>query len=678
MPESSRLGLGEIDESSGPERPSLSAHQAAQPDINSTKRSHHASRSARKDASTAPQSGPVFTDDPLTAGITIKAIHITELRDAINQARAHASLLAASWAEAITPGVTVKASHITEMRARIDEARTALGLAAASYTDPSLAAGTIIKAVHIQELRQRVTETLATNLAIPRDGHASLNYDTASNRITTDGFAYDAAGNQVRALIPDGMGSQRYRYDAANRLAQVRTDDNNTVIAAYTYGHSNERLVAEEGSARTYYVSEGGATTSEYTEFNNSGIVAWAKTYIYLGNRLLSTVTPNGAGGEAVEYHHPDRLGTRIVTNPSTGSWSEQVTLPFGTALGAESSGTPTNRRFTSYDRSTTTGLDYAVNRQYDSQQGRFTQVDPAGMRATTLISPQTLNLYAYCTNDPINQIDPSGLGLFSFLKKAFRGIAKFIAKVLTNKWVLLIAGIALGVLSGFAFYLAFSYATVNTTFLAYGIALAAMSALLIVGAYHQGFLRVVRTISGISGTITGIVGLVNHTINGSVFGTPPWNPNRRVGFFLEGEEVPEDGVLRFYIWAPKWHQRLASGIAVGYLLILNAVHQAFIGQSIFDTVTVRGDEITLSKNPRKFDVCDIFDAATVARAENPETWPTVKFATGVGLGVAAQEVGAVGALVAPDLAYVMLRQKCNTARICCITKQCPCTVKNY
>src|SRR5690606_16150465 len=112
--------------------------------------------------------------------------------------------------------------------------------------------------------------------------------------------------------------------------------------------------------------------------------------------RLLSMLTPNGSGGESSEYHHPDRLGTRIITNPLTGGWSEQVTLPFGNALGAESSGTPGKRRFTSYERSDTTQLDYAVNRQYDSQQGRFTTVDPIGMNSVDPANPQTLNLFAY------------------------------------------------------------------------------------------------------------------------------------------------------------------------------------------------------------------------------------------------------------------------------------------
>ncbi len=67
------------------------------------------------------------------------------------------------------------------------------------------------------------------------------------------------------------------------------------------------------------------------------------------------------------------------MTDPSNGTSFEQVSLPFGTALNAESTGA-TNRRFTSYDRSVTTGLDYAYDRHYDSQQGRFTQVDPIGM----------------------------------------------------------------------------------------------------------------------------------------------------------------------------------------------------------------------------------------------------------------------------------------------------------
>jgi len=274
---------------------------------------------------------------------------------------------------------------------------------------------------------------------VPGDGWASLHYDNASNRINDGGWGYDAAGNQTRAFV--GLGWQRYQYDAANRLVRVKADDNTTVVGAYTYADSNERLIAEESGTRTYYVAEGGATMAEYTETGGSTTPAFAKGYVYLGNRLISSVSPTGGGGEAIEYQHPDRLGTRVVTNPSTGGSFEQVTLPFGTALTSESTGA-TKRRFTSYERSDVTKLDYAVNRSYDSQQGRFTQVDPAGMNATSATSPQTLNLYAYCSNDPVNRVDPSGLGLFSFIGKIFNVFKKIL------KWVLIAVAIAFAIVA--------------------------------------------------------------------------------------------------------------------------------------------------------------------------------------------------------------------------------------
>jgi RHS repeat-associated protein len=98
----------------------------------------------------------------------------------------------------------------------------------------------------------------------------------------------------------------------------------------------------------------------------------------------------------------------------------------------------PSKKRFTSYDRSDATGLDYAVNRHYSSAQGRFTQVDPIGMGASSLGDPQTLNMYAYCGNDPINHVDPDGL----FIKKLFGGIGK------AFKWAFGVAAVLVAVVA--------------------------------------------------------------------------------------------------------------------------------------------------------------------------------------------------------------------------------------
>jgi len=258
------------------------------------------------------------------------------------------------------------------------------------------------------------------------DGYGTLSYDTTTNRITTPGFIYDAAGNQTQA----GTG-QTFIYDAAGRLARV-DNQSGVAVVSYTYGASNKRLIAHQGDTnapgRTVYVWEGDSVFAEYNESSAlPSVTQWAKNYIYLGGRLLATQEPNGNGGELVQYHHPDRRGTRLITNNANTSVVEQQTLPFGTALDSESTGVNTTaRRFTSYERSAQTGLDYAVNRHYDARQGRFTQVDPIGMSAVSLANPQTLNLYAYCANDPINNVDPNGLffgAVLGFVGRFFAGL---------------------------------------------------------------------------------------------------------------------------------------------------------------------------------------------------------------------------------------------------------------
>jgi RHS repeat-associated protein len=270
-----------------------------------------------------------------------------------------------------------------------------------------------------------------------KDGTPNLTYDNLTNRITNSGVNYDAAGNQTRALAEDGVTWLKYEYDAANRLQIIKKDDgspNGISWQAFQYGSTNQRLMDYDYLNGTFKIFGSGGSI-EYTEYA-SAVMTWTKSYTYLGDSILSTTTPNVSGGETTEFNHPDRLGTRIVTNQTAGTSTEQASLPFGTALGSETSRAE-SKRFTSYDRSARTGLDYAVNRTYDSKLGRFTQVDPIKMSSVSLDSPQTLNLYAYCGNDPINHTDSNGL-FFGFLKKLFNAINKILL------WVVVVIAIVL------------------------------------------------------------------------------------------------------------------------------------------------------------------------------------------------------------------------------------------
>ena len=272
----------------------------------------------------------------------------------------------------------------------------------------------------------------ADNSQIPLDGTPHLSYDQTSNRINISGYQYDVAGNQIRGK--DAAGNWiRMVYDYAGRL-QFVNDDNGNTKQGYNFSPSGGRLMNDDYTSgqKTFYLNLGGTTLTEYVEpvYLQPG---WSKSYTYFGDSQLATITPNGSGGEYIEFNHPDQLGTRVITNQPSGASYEQKTLPFGTALNAESTVQNNNKRFTSYDRSPATGLDYAVNRTYDSKLGRFTQVDPIGMSASSLSNPQTLNLYSYCGNDPINHTDPNGLffgSLFKWIGKAFKVFNKIL------KWV--------------------------------------------------------------------------------------------------------------------------------------------------------------------------------------------------------------------------------------------------
>lgn len=100
----------------------------------------------------------VFTDDPLTPGVTtIKAVHITELRALINGLRARYSLGSYSYTNAtITAGVSaVQARDFTEMRQALLGVYIAAARTPPTYATTPATSGTILAAALV-ELRAAV------------------------------------------------------------------------------------------------------------------------------------------------------------------------------------------------------------------------------------------------------------------------------------------------------------------------------------------------------------------------------------------------------------------------------------------------------------------------------------------------------------------------------------------
>jgi photosystem II stability/assembly factor-like uncharacterized protein len=97
----------------------------------------------------------LFSNEPLTPGVVVQAVHLSQLRTAVDAVRNLAGQGPGSYTDAAAAGVSIKAVHITQIRSALDVALTALGVAAGGYTDGSLA-GVVVKAVHQQEIRNRI------------------------------------------------------------------------------------------------------------------------------------------------------------------------------------------------------------------------------------------------------------------------------------------------------------------------------------------------------------------------------------------------------------------------------------------------------------------------------------------------------------------------------------------
>jgi RHS repeat-associated protein len=88
-----------------------------------------------------------------------------------------------------------------------------------------------------------------------------------------------------------------------------------------------------------------------------------------------------------------------------------QAHLPFGEDF-AES-GTQQKQHFTSYERDSESGLDYAINRGYAVSAGRFMQAD-SYKASGGAGNPQSWNRYSFVGNDPTNLTDPTWINLLS------------------------------------------------------------------------------------------------------------------------------------------------------------------------------------------------------------------------------------------------------------------------
>jgi RHS repeat-associated protein len=219
---------------------------------------------------------------------------------------------------------------------------------------------------------------------------SSVTVSASTNRLASP-FIYDAGGN----MTFDGINS--LVYDAENHT----TSASGTNAGAYVYDGNGLRvqkcLPSCGGSnPNTVYVFSGSKVIAEYD--NGAAVSSPSREYIYSGTALLARTDSSGA-----RYYHQDHLSNRLVTDSSGNTLEQMGHFPSGEQW-YNASGD--KLFFTTYERDSESGNDYAHTRYNVSRLARFSSPDPISGSTS---DPQSLNRYSYVRNMPVMLTDPVG-----------------------------------------------------------------------------------------------------------------------------------------------------------------------------------------------------------------------------------------------------------------------------
>ena len=216
-------------------------------------------------------------------------------------------------------------------------------------------------------------------------------------------YGYDENGNLTSKIVTKGnkVDTWEYSYDLLNQLEQVKK--NGDIVSSYIYDPNGFRVQKVGSKGRVDYVPLLNGEVGYRKEFSTGK----EYSFIYVGGTHLARV--NGViGGDGEKFfYHNDHEGTALVVTDENGNKVvDRDFAPFGEKIKTNDREEPysdeTEDGFTGKDWDEDVGLYYYNARWYDAGVGRFITED-------SVEDPNNPNEYAYCANNPVNNIDPTG-----------------------------------------------------------------------------------------------------------------------------------------------------------------------------------------------------------------------------------------------------------------------------
>ncbi|MFC4812911.1 RHS repeat domain-containing protein [Paenibacillus sp. GCM10023250] len=213
-------------------------------------------------------------------------------------------------------------------------------------------------------------------------------------------YGYDARGNRT-SLISDATPSIdnfNYTYDEWNQLTKVTDKDAATV--SYTYNGDGQLYERTAGGTKTRYYWDDQRLIGEATV---SGTTITPKASYVYGIGLLERIDGNNLTRATYLFNgHQDVVELRDNSGTVLNKYTYDI---WGRPLSvSETIDNPFWYSSEYWDKKT--GLQYLRARWYNPETARFTSEDTF---EGELKNPNSLNLYVYALNNPLNYSDPTG-----------------------------------------------------------------------------------------------------------------------------------------------------------------------------------------------------------------------------------------------------------------------------
>lgn len=222
----------------------------------------------------------------------------------------------------------------------------------------------------------------------------SATYD-ADNQIETvsgQSATYDDDGNLTNGPLPANSAFGSFVYDTRNRLQSAGG-------LSYRYDAENRRVSVTDANGPTKFTHNPNASLDQALVKEAAD---GSKTFYVYGLGLLYEVDEQ----EATRTYHYDERGSTIALSNDSGAVTGRVEYaPYGEIVKREGTTTTPflfNGRFGV--QTDASGLYHMRARYYHPELRRFLNADPSGFGGG-------LNWHAYAAGDPINYLDPFGLG---------------------------------------------------------------------------------------------------------------------------------------------------------------------------------------------------------------------------------------------------------------------------